>query len=106
MKNRTAEEDTPDSFISDLRTLVTEAQKLIDASGEAAVDAGQHLALRERFEAAKDRFNEMYSTAKKRVVDGGKYADQAIRNNPYQSIAIAAGVGMIIGILVGRRGDR
>jgi ElaB/YqjD/DUF883 family membrane-anchored ribosome-binding protein len=105
MKNRAAEEETPDTFLTDLRALVTEAQKLIDASAEDAT--GEHRnALRERFDAAKERFNELYSTAKKRVVDGGKYADQTIRNNPYQSIAIAAGVGMIIGILVGRRGDR
>lgn len=102
MKNRTAEEENPDTFVSDLRALVTEAQKLIDASGENVADDAK-MALRERFEAAKDRFNELYSTAKKRVVDSGKYADQAIRNNPYQSIAIAAGVGMIVGILVGRR---
>lgn len=102
MKNRAAEEDTPDTFVSDLRALVTEAQKLIDASGPEA-NGADHVALRERFEAAKERFNELYTTAKKRVVDGGKYADQTIRNNPYQSIAIAAGVGMIIGILVGRR---
>ncbi|HEY1765467.1 MAG TPA: hypothetical protein VGF85_11125 [Opitutaceae bacterium] len=102
MKSRTAEEDTPDTFVNDLRALVTEAQKLIDASG-AEANGADRMALRERFEAAKERFNELYSTAKKRVVDGGKYADQTIRNNPYQSIAIAAGVGMIIGILVGRR---
>jgi ElaB/YqjD/DUF883 family membrane-anchored ribosome-binding protein len=103
MKNRATEEENPDTFISDLRALVTEAQKLIDASGEDATGEA-HTALRERFEAAKDRFNELYTTAKKRVVDSGKYADQTIRANPYQSIAIAAGVGMIVGILVGRRG--
>ena len=41
-------------------------------------------AIRERFEAARERFNDLYSTAKKRVVASGKYADEAIRENPYQ----------------------
>ncbi len=100
MKNRATAEET-DTFVTDLRALVTEAQKLLDASPEANGEA--HVALRERFEAAKDRFNHLYSTAKKRVVDGGKYADETIRANPYQSIAIAAGIGLIVGILVGRR---
>jgi ElaB/YqjD/DUF883 family membrane-anchored ribosome-binding protein len=102
MKNRGTAEENPDTFITDLRALVTEAQKLIDASGDDA-NGETHTALRERFEAAKERFNEMYSSARKRVVDSGKYADQTIRANPYQSIAIAAGIGLIVGILVGRR---
>jgi len=104
MKNRaTTEEAGSDTFVTDLRALVTEAQKLLDASPDEA-NGETHSALRERFEAARERFNEVYATAKKRVVDSGKYADQTIRANPYQSIAIAAGVGLVVGILVGRRG--
>ncbi len=103
MKNRATEEQSSDTFVTDLRALVTEAQKLLDASPDDA-NGEAHVALRERFEAARERFNQFYTTAKKRVVDGGKYADETIRANPYQSIAIAAGVGLIVGILVGRRG--
>ena len=105
MKNsRTAtDEQSPDTFITDLRALVTEAQKLLDASPDDS-NGETGLALRERFEAARDRFNDIYATAKKKVVAGGKYADETIRANPYQSIAIAAGVGVLVGILVGRRG--
>jgi ElaB/YqjD/DUF883 family membrane-anchored ribosome-binding protein len=106
MKNSraTAEGETsPDTFITDLRTLVAEAQKLLDASPDAS-NGDLTSALRERYEAARERFTEVYATAKKRVVAGGKYADETIRANPYQSIAIAAGVGLLIGVLVGRRG--
>ncbi|HMD61140.1 MAG TPA: hypothetical protein VKG78_06895 [Opitutaceae bacterium] len=105
MKNsRTTDTDeqTPDAFLSDLRALVIEAQKLLDASeGASNGDAGG--ALRERFEAAQERFTELYATAKKKVVAGGKYADETIRENPYQSIAVAAGVGLLVGVLIGRR---
>lgn len=92
-----------DSFLEDLRALVSEAQKILDDSpGEN--DGENNIALRERFEAARERFTEIYATAKKRVVAGGKYADETIRSNPYQSMALAAGVGLLIGIVVGRRG--
>jgi ElaB/YqjD/DUF883 family membrane-anchored ribosome-binding protein len=98
-------EQTPDTFLDDLRALVSEAQKLLDASDSSDSEGnGEHgIALRERFEAARERFNELYSTAKKRVVAGGKYADETIRANPYQSIAVAAGVGLLVGMLIGRR---
>ena len=92
--------NTPDTFLTDLRTLVTEAEKLL-SQGE---DAGRGSALRERFEAAQERFSEMYNGAKKKIVAGGKYTDTAIRENPYQSLAVAAGVGLLVGVLIGRRG--
>jgi len=91
--------DTPDTFLTDLRTLVTEAEKLL-SQGE---DTGHGSALRARFDAAQERFADIYAGAKKRIVASGKYTDQAIRENPYQSLAIAAGVGMLIGVLLGRR---
>jgi ElaB/YqjD/DUF883 family membrane-anchored ribosome-binding protein len=101
MKNSHPATDTNDAFLTDLKDLVGEAQKLLDAPKDGAHDIAS--SLRERFEAAQDRFNDIYATAKKKVVAGGKYTDKAIRENPYQSIAIAAGVGLLAGILIGRR---
>jgi ElaB/YqjD/DUF883 family membrane-anchored ribosome-binding protein len=103
MKNSHSESPaTPDTFLTDLRALVTEAEKLLSQSeGEASTAGG--LALRERFEAAQERFNELYAGARNRLISGGKYTDKAIRDNPYQSLAIAACVGLLAGVLIGRR---
>ena len=101
MKNsHPASADAPDTFLADLRTLVTEAEKLLSQGDDTGIGS----AVRARFEAAQERFTDMYVGAKKRIVAGGKYTDQAIRENPYQSLAIAAGVGLLVGVLIGRRG--
>ena len=63
-------------------------------------------ALRARYAAAQERVGELYTSAKKNVVAGAKYTDETIRANPYQSIAIAAGIGLLVGVLVGRRSNR
>ena len=34
---------------------------------------------------------------------GAKYTDETIRENPYQSMAVAAGLGLLVGVLIGRR---
>ena len=47
----------------------------------------------------------MYDGARKRVVAGAKCTDEAIRENPYQSLAIAGGVGLLVGLLLARRGQ-
>lgn len=59
--------------------------------------------LRARFHAAKVRLTALGENARDKVVAGAKCTDESIRANPYQSIAIAAGVGLLIGVLFGRR---
>ena len=93
---------TPEGLLTDLRTLVSEAESMMgDAAGEHTGDAVN--ALRARFDAAQERLGELYAGAKQKVTAGAKCTDEAIRANPYQSIAIAAGVGLLVGILLGRR---
>ncbi len=91
-----------DAFLSDLRALVTEAEKLLEESPDGA-HSGAGSALRARFDAAQERFSDLYAGARKQVISGGKSADKAIRENPYQSMAIAAGVGLLIGVLISRQ---
>jgi ElaB/YqjD/DUF883 family membrane-anchored ribosome-binding protein len=97
-----ASTDKSDKFLTDLRSLVTDAERLLDES-TGADEAGNGSALRERFEAVQERFSDLYSGAKKRIIDGGKRTDKTIRENPYQSLAITAGVALLVGVLIGRR---
>jgi ElaB/YqjD/DUF883 family membrane-anchored ribosome-binding protein len=103
MKNRNnSEPQTPADLLNDLRTLVIEAEKMLESS--VSEHTGEALAaLRTRYAAAQERFGDLYTSAKKNVTAGAKYTDETIRANPYQSIAIAAGVGLLVGVLVGRR---
>ena len=38
-----------------------------------------------------------------KVADGAKATDKVIRQHPYQSVGIAIGLGLVIGLLAGRR---
>jgi ElaB/YqjD/DUF883 family membrane-anchored ribosome-binding protein len=92
---------TSAELLEDLRALLADAEKTLSASGsEHAEDA--IAALRERFESARERFAELYAGARKKVIAGAKYTDDAIRENPYQSLAIALGLGLLVGVLLGR----
>jgi ElaB/YqjD/DUF883 family membrane-anchored ribosome-binding protein len=93
---------TPKELLSELQTLVAEAEKMMgDSVSEHTEDAIS--ALRTRFDAAQEHFTDLYEGARKKVVAGAKCTDAAIRANPYQSLAIAAGVGLLVGVLLGRR---
>lgn len=97
---------TPEDLLNDLRGLVTEAERLLGQAPQAqgACNCESSMAaLRERFETAQERLGELYAGAKRKVVAGAKYTDGAIRENPYQSLAIALGIGLVAGVLIGRR---
>jgi ElaB/YqjD/DUF883 family membrane-anchored ribosome-binding protein len=93
---------TPKDLLNDLHALVAEAEKMMgDSLSEQTGDAVS--ALRARFDAAQERLGDLYAGAKKKVVAGAQYTDETIRANPYQSLAIAAGLGLLVGVLLGRR---
>lgn len=103
MKNhRETTAQTPKELLNDLQALVAEAEKMMgDSVSEHTADAVN--ALRARFDAAHERISELYEGARKKVIAGAKSTDEAIRDNPYQALAIAAGAGILAGILLGRR---
>jgi len=93
---------TPSDLLEELRSLVTEAEKmmsdnLVTPTSEAVS------ALRERFRITQDRLADLYADTRRHVVAGAHYTDETIRAHPYPSIAIAIGAGALIGLLIGRR---
>lgn len=102
MKSNHKNTQTPKELLEDLHALVADAEKMMGESlSEHTADAVA--ALRTRFDAAQERFMDIYEGAKTRVVAGAKSTDAAIRANPYQSLAVAAGIGLLAGVLLSRR---
>lgn len=102
MKNKSDSAQTPKELLNDLHALVADAEKMMSESISEHTDDAVG-ALRERYEATQERLGELYAGARKKVVAGAKVTDEAIRENPYQSMAIALGVGLLVGVLLGRR---
>jgi len=93
---------TPKELLSELQSLISEANTMMTSSlTEHSAEALENL--RARFSSAQERLSEFYDGAKKQVIAGARQTDITIRENPYQSIAIALGVGMVLGVLLGRR---
>jgi ElaB/YqjD/DUF883 family membrane-anchored ribosome-binding protein len=102
MKNNKDTAQTPKELLHDLQALVAEAEAMIaDSVTEHSAEAID--SLRSRFVAAQERCADAYAGARKKVIAGAKYTDETIRANPYQSLAIAAGLGLLVGVLLGRR---
>lgn len=87
--------------MEDLRALVRDAEELLKAT------AGD---MSERAKEARTRLGEALEKAKatcrrleERTVAAAKATDKVIRQHPYESIGIAFGIGLLIGVLVARK---
>ena len=68
-----------------------------DVAGEKVANA------RKRLAAALERAKEMAGRVRDRAVEGAKATDKCVHEHPYQAMAVAFGVGAIVGYLLSRR---
>jgi ElaB/YqjD/DUF883 family membrane-anchored ribosome-binding protein len=52
---------------------------------------------------AKADLAQMQHAAIAKVRDAGHATDEFVHENPWKSIGVAAGIGMVVGLLIGRR---
>jgi ElaB/YqjD/DUF883 family membrane-anchored ribosome-binding protein len=105
--------ETPEQLIEHISRLMAEAEAML-AGPHTEQASGKLANIKERLESARDQLGnayarardgitDAYDRARKGVVTGAKYTDETIREYPYQSLAVALGVGVLLGALIGRR---
>lgn len=93
-----------EKLMQDLRLVVSDAEELLRATADQAG---------EKVSAARERIQEHLFSAKERLADAeaamlekGKAAaratDEYVHENPWRSVGIAAGVGLVVGMLISR----
>lgn len=99
MKTHTAA--TPDQLLANLRTLIAEAEETLGEKITEGVE--DHLGgVRERLEDAREKAGQLCEAARQKITAGAKQADSTIRSHPYESLAVALGVGVLLGALLRR----
>jgi ElaB/YqjD/DUF883 family membrane-anchored ribosome-binding protein len=92
-------------LMADLRVLVADAEELLKLTagdmGEGASTLRERL--QERLDSAKESLIELQGSATDKAKAAGRAADDYVHDHPWRSVAIGAGVGLIVGLLIGRR---
>jgi len=99
------EQTTKEGLMADVNTVLADAEGLLrqaaQASGEQAAD------LRRKAQAAISSAKRRLVDAEERVVDQAKTAARAtdgwVHDHPWTAVGIAAGIGMLIGLVINRR---
>lgn len=86
---------------NNMGTLAEDARAFMAATADVAGEkVGE---ARKRLAAALENGKEIYGRVRDKAVEGATVADQTVRENPYQAIALGVGVGALVGFLVARQ---
>jgi ElaB/YqjD/DUF883 family membrane-anchored ribosome-binding protein len=98
-------EVTKEQLIDDFKVVVADAEALLKAT---ANQGGEKLAevrakAEESLRVAKHKMAEAQAALLVKTKAAAKATDVYVHENPWRSVGVAAGVGLVIGLLIGRR---
>ncbi len=101
----TGAEITTDQLLADLKTVMNDAEALLRATSTQTGEKIQEVRARaeESLRQAKQRLSSIEDEALRRAREVADATDEYVRENPWQSVGIAAGVGLLLGLLLARR---
>lgn len=98
-------EVSKEQLIEDFKVAVVDAEALLKATanqgGEKLVEV--RAKAEESLKVAKARMADAQAELLVRTKAAAKATDVYVHENPWQAIGVAAGVGVVIGLLIGRR---
>jgi len=96
---------TTDKLIEDLQVVVSDAEELLKATAGQAGEkvAAARARAQASVDAAKVRMTAVGAKVGERSREAAKATDEYVHQNPWSSIGVAAGLGVLLGYLIGRK---
>lgn len=93
-----------EKLLQDLRTVVIDAEELLRAT---ASQTGEKVsAVRERIQAnlvaARARLEDAEALMLEKTKEAARATDEYVHDHPWRAVGIAAGVGLVVGMLISR----
>ena len=97
-----AQQKEADQLIANISQLMAEAEEMLSESTSQHAEEKVEL-LRPGFYDQERRSFPNYAAAKARVLSAARRTDDTIRAYPYEALAVAVGLGMLLGAVCFRR---
>lgn len=96
---------TTGKLMQDLEVVVRDAEALLQATATQSGEKIEALRARatESLRAARGRLAVAEQQVRREARQAAATADEYVHDNPWQAVGVAAGVGLLIGLLIGRR---
>jgi|APLak6261670569_1056079.scaffolds.fasta_scaffold09014_2 ElaB/YqjD/DUF883 family membrane-anchored ribosome-binding protein len=94
-----------DKLMADLKLVIADAEELLRLTANQAGEGATELRdrVQGRIQEAKANLTGLQEATAAKVKAVGHATDEFVHEKPWQSIGVAAGIGLVIGLLIGRR---
>lgn len=82
------------SWMKDLQAIMADAEELLRATADQAGP---------RVQEVRARTEEALRSARERLQGTGQQLDAQVRENPWVAVGVAAGIGLLVGVLLARK---
>ena len=97
--------NSKEKLIADMKVVVSDAEEILRATagiaGEKMADLRERIG--ERLRDARVRIDDAEAALFDKTKAAARAADDFVNENPWQAVGIAAGIGVLLGIIIGRR---
>ncbi len=96
---------TKEKLVADLKLVIADADELLRATASQAGEKVGELRLRmqENLTSARHKLADAEAALKEKSREVARATDDYVHDHPWKSIGVAAGVGLLVGLLIGRR---
>lgn len=96
---------TKEKLVSDLKVVISDAEELLRVTANQAGEKVGELRVRmqENLTAARHKLADAEAALKEKSREVARATDDYVHEHPWKSIGVAAGVGLLVGLLIGRR---
>jgi ElaB/YqjD/DUF883 family membrane-anchored ribosome-binding protein len=94
-----------EKLISDFKIVVADAEELLKATASVAGEQANiaRTRVKDSLGDAKVRLAAAEEAAVARAKEAAHVTDEFVHDHPWKAIGLAAGIGLLVGLLVGRR---
>ncbi|MEP7155910.1 MAG: DUF883 domain-containing protein [Betaproteobacteria bacterium] len=99
--------ESKDQVVRDFKALLTEGEALFKSAtsgGDVALAAARDR-FKEQLATAKAKYAELEEVTVKQAKRAAAVTDDYVHGNPWTSMAVAGGIGLLIGVLITTRRD-
>lgn len=94
-----------EKLVADLKQVIADAEELLQATAHQSEGKVAELRVRmnENLRVARNKLADAEAAIKAKTREVARATDDYVHENPWKAIGVGAGIGLVVGLLIGRR---
>ncbi len=97
--------ESQEQLVTDIKSVISEAEEMLSATADQAGEKATKLRdrIQARLREAKVRLSDAEAVLVAKTKAAARATDDYVHESPWTAVGVAAGVGLLVGLIIGRR---